>query len=85
MCYFYGLRPNEIWSLDIETDWILWESITVIEAQEMLKSLTASSFPNYSKSDRQKLHKKLNRQAYPASFEDQVELTADKLAMVLRS
>jgi hypothetical protein len=77
------MNPGEVLSLSLEIDWILWESITVIEAQEMLKDLTVSSFPNYSKQEKSKLHRKLHRQAYPANFSEQIELTPEALARAL--
>lgn len=82
-CYFYNLSPDQYWSLDVETEYILWESITIIEAQNMLHKITLADFPNMKDGDRNKIHKKLYRQGYPATFRESVELTPEALARAL--
>ena len=43
----------------------LWRSISMIEAQEQLKLISAVNFPNEKKSDKKTKHKELHGLAYP--------------------
>ena len=61
----------------------LWNSITVIEAQQTLVNITVSMWANMSKSDRQKIHRSLHRQAYPDSFETAKEISTEQLQLLL--
>jgi len=83
MCFFYHLSPDQYWALDMETEQTLWEAITVIEAQNMLHQITLVDFPNMKTGHRNKIHKKLYRQAYPATFRESVELTPETLARAM--
>lgn len=47
---------------------VMWECITIIEAQDQLKMFNALDWPNMKKGQRQKLHKELYRQAYPSQL-----------------
>jgi len=62
---------------------MMWESVTMIEAQEQLKSFSAADWPNMKKADRSKLHKELHRQAYPNSFSKKNLITVHDLQKML--
>ncbi len=48
-----------------------WESITVIEAQNMLTRMTVADYPHVKKEDRTKIHRKLYKLAHPDLFESE--------------
>lgn len=62
----------------------LWESITVIEAQDQLNKLTIATYTKKKDSDRTKIHKDLFKKAYPDLAEKTVSVvTQDDLNRVL--
>lgn len=61
-----------------------WDIISIIEAQETLRQLVPATFSGLKKSDREKTHKNLYRQAYPSIFRDTRELKPEDLASILR-
>ncbi len=61
----------------------LWNSITVIEAQQTLVNITVSQWAHMTKNDRSKTHKRLHKQAYPDSFSTKKEITTEQLQMFL--
>jgi hypothetical protein len=61
----------------------LWECITMIEAQEQLKTFVASDWSNMKKNQRTKLHKDLYNQAYPSQLKKKNYITPEDLAKVL--
>ena len=61
----------------------MWESITVIEAQEQLKMFTVSDWPNMKKQAKQKLHKDLFRKAYPSNLKQKNYVTLTDLQKAL--
>lgn len=63
--HFYGLGIDEFNSLPIDDFMDLYKSITVIEAQEMLKCLQVSDYPNMDKENRKELFDSLKQSAYP--------------------
>ena len=60
-----------------------WEAITIIEARQKLLDISSYSFPNLKKSDREKIHRELHRQAFPARFKETKALKLSDLANVL--
>lgn len=60
----------------------LWECITMIEAQEQLKNLSALDWPNMKKESRNKMHRDLMKKAYPFSKQKK-SITASDLAKML--
>lgn len=83
MCQFYSLTPFEVDELDIETAHYLWESITIIEARESLRQLQISDYPHLKKDRRQKLHRELSKQAYPATFKEKKKISLEDMAKLL--
>jgi len=57
----------------------LWDCITMIEAQEQLKTMTALDWPNLKKNQRQELHKGLFKKAYPDSLRKKNYISVDDL------
>lgn len=55
-------------NLDNDVVMSLWDNITLIEAQEQLKMLTALDWPDMKKTARQKMHKELFNKAYPTEI-----------------
>lgn len=62
---------------------MMWECITVIEAQEQLKLMNALDWPNMKKDQRQKLHRELHRQAYPSNIVKKDYITIDHLQQLV--
>lgn len=57
----------------------LWECITIIESQQMLKELTVQDWSNMKRNQRQKLHKDLYRKAYPSFLSKKKKITIEDL------
>jgi hypothetical protein len=47
-----------------------WESIRIIDAQEMLRSMTIGDYPNGTRDSRRKIHKQVHQEAYPSTWSD---------------
>jgi hypothetical protein len=60
-----------------------WRSITIIEAQQTLIALKICDFPHMKKSDRQKWHRQLHKQAYPATWSPRNAMTNEDLARAI--
>jgi len=59
------MKPVDVYEMELDEVEMLWEQITVIEAQEQIKAMKALDFPHQRKQDRQKIHKDLSMSAYP--------------------
>lgn len=57
----------------------MWEAITMIEAQEQLKLLSALDWPHMKRQQRQKLHKELYNKAYPSNILKRKKITIEDL------
>lgn len=62
---------------------MLWQAITVIEAQETLVRLQVASYAHMKPDDQRKLHRSLHEMAYPAIYRNPVTLTAEQMAKLL--
>lgn len=62
----------------------LWDCITVIEAQNLLTSLTIADWPNMKKEGREKLHRSLSRKAYPDTFKGKKKVSLEELDKILK-
>ena len=71
-------------SLDADDIEILWQGITVIEAQDILNNLWVNTFMNLKKESREKSHKKLLKQAYPSSFSEAKSLNEADIMRIMR-
>ena len=60
-----------------------WQAITLIEAQETLKSLIISDWPNLKNTEREKRHRQLHMDAYPDSFNETKQVGVNELARIL--
>lgn len=60
-----------------------WEAITMIEAQEQLKALSATTYPNMTNDDREDYHRELHEMAYPHNFKENKYVTAEQLQKLL--
>lgn len=83
MCYFYGWTHDQLMDLSIDLFDEYWQAITVIEAQEQLKLLSAQDWTKLKQGTREKQHKQLHRDAYPASFNETKQITNGDLAKIL--
>lgn len=61
----------------------LWECITMIEAQEMLKSFKVMDWPQQKKAKRTDIHKELFLQAYPKSINKRKSIKQEDLQRIL--
>lgn len=61
-----------------------WQAITVIEAQEMLKQIKVSSFPNMKLADQRRVHKELTKQAFPSVWDkEKNRMTPEEFAKLV--
>lgn len=83
MAYFYGWTHDQIEQLDVENFENYWGAIPIIEAQQLMKNLTASDWPHLKENSRESLHRQLYEQAYPDSFKETKQLATSDLARIL--
>jgi len=69
--------------MDIEETEALWLAITVIEARESLREILIADFPHQKKTARNKTHRELSKQAFPASFKVRKKITMEDMAKLL--
>jgi len=62
---------------------MMWECITIMEAQDQLKLLNALDWPNMKKQQRSKLHRELFSQAYPSALKKKQKISIQDLQKVL--
>jgi hypothetical protein len=62
---------------------MMWQAITVFEAQEQLRTLTCLDWPNMKKNQRQKLHKELYKLAYPAEIRNKNYISVQDLQRIV--
>lgn len=62
---------------------VMWSMISTIEAQEQLKKMSLSDWPNMKKQARTKMHKDLFSIAYPSEIRKKNYITAEQLQKVL--
>jgi len=64
---------------------VFWKSITAIEARKVLTDFSISMYPELKKGDRDKLHRNIYKQAYPAAFstEKNKPLTTAQVAALI--
>lgn len=76
----YGGTEDYWRNMEAEKARMYWEAITVIEAQAMLTAMTISQFPNMKRAAQNELHRKIQKMAYPKTF-DKVEVVTPEEAM----
>jgi hypothetical protein len=64
---------------------VMWECITIMEAQDQLKLFNALDWPNMKKQDRSKLHRELYRQAYPSALKKKQSVNLSDLQRILNN
>lgn len=62
---------------------MLFEQITVIEAQEQLKSFSVADWPNMKQSHRDKTRKELYQKAYPKHLRKKNFVSAEEVQKLL--
>jgi hypothetical protein len=50
----------------------------------MLTRMSIADWPNMKKASREKLHKKLYKQAYPSTFKEKKQVSLEELATILK-
>lgn len=84
MCHFYSISPFDLNSLEVSEIYSLIECIDVIEAQQMLRDMKVSDFPNMKPEHRGKIHRDLYKRAYPVKIkESRKSLNIEDIAKVL--
>ncbi len=61
-----------------------WKAVTVIEAQQYLLGIKLAQVPNMRRSDLQKWHRELHRQAYPKTYEPASAISSKEFAAQLK-
>jgi hypothetical protein len=80
--FYPSYKVQELGQLPKKTLDAMWEAITIIEAQEQLKLLTALDWQNMKKEQRAKTHRELFRQAYPSSIKEKNYVSVEDLQRV---
>lgn len=75
--FYSGYKIEDLADVPKRTLDIMWECITIIEAQDQLKMMNALDWPNMKKNQRQKLHRDLFKQAYPSSVKQKTVVDAE--------
>lgn len=70
MAKFYGWTLSYIKRMSVDDFDSAFQAMLNIEAQDTLNSIMISSWTNMKEKDRDKMHKKLYKQAYPDSFKE---------------
>jgi hypothetical protein len=70
-------------SLTNEQNEMLWQSITVIEAQEALVGMKLVAFPHMKKEQADQTHRSLHRLAFPDVYSKPVEISAESMARLI--
>lgn len=78
---FYRVTLEEIDGWLAEDEEMLWQAITVLEAQEMLMGVKVSSYPYLKEADQDKVHRSLHKLAYPDV--EKRSITAEEMARLL--
>ncbi len=58
-------------------------AIEILEAQEMLKGITVTTYPNMKRQAQEKLHRALHKKGFPDTYAKTV--TPDQLAQMLKA
>lgn len=82
ICHFYKIGINDALNLGTDVFMGLWDSITILEAQDQLSKLKASDYPNWKPKDRKQYHKWVYDRAFPAK-EKVLVVTQNDLNRVL--
>lgn len=83
MAKFYGVSIREVREWTCEDFEGAWQLMPSLKAEETLRMITASCYPNAKKEFRDKTHRELHREM--RKFEpEQEEQTIETLAMILQ-
>jgi len=82
---FYGFGESEIMAMSTETFQGYAKAIPIIMARETLAGFAISSYPHMSQENQRKEHRKVFKQAFPASFEKRKPMSLEDLARVIKN
>lgn len=57
--------------MPVDTFEMYWEAMRVIDAQEMMRSMTLFDYPHAGKETRKKIHRQVHQDAYPSTWKGQ--------------
>lgn len=80
---FYGLGLGEVRNMDSEDEEMLWQAITVIEAQDALVQIKNNSFHRMKRNEQERYHRRLHRKAYPDDYAEPVTVTPQSIARIV--
>ncbi len=79
----------EVHKLPFETFNELWQSITIIEAEETLLKMSISAYPHMSENKQKEFHRKMHKQSRPKIFDSDENskkpVPMDQFAKLLRA
>lgn len=81
--HFYSISPLDLLEMPSILVDELWQNLTIIEAQEQLKSFQAHDWSNLSRGKRESEHKRLHRLAYPNTIQEKKSITVEDLQRLL--
>ena len=83
MRFYPGYTLKTLSELPKRTLDVMWEAITIIEAQDQLSLLSALDWPNMKKQKRQEVHRDLFRKAYPSSLREKNFVSIEDLKKIV--
>ena len=83
MRFYPGYTLKALSELPKRTLDVMWEAITIIEAQDQLSLLSALDWPNMKKQKRQEVHRDLFRKAYPSSLREKNFVSIEDLKQIV--
>ena len=83
MRFYPSYKLDDLAKLPKRTLDVMWEAITIIEAQDQLSLLSALDWPNMKKQKRQELHRDLFRKAYPSSLREKNYVSVEDLQRIV--
>lgn len=83
MRFYPAYNLKELAELPKRTLDVMWEAITIIEAQDQLALLSALDWPNLKKNKRQEMHREVYRKAYPSTLREKNYVSVDDLKSIV--
>lgn len=78
ICSYYNYKYDEVIKLDFDVFETLYDGMTQLKARDTIRDFTKHDWSNMKSQDRNKMHRKLYKIAYPLEFKESA-VTTDKL------
>jgi len=82
-CKFYGWLWSEVENMNIGIFMRYYDSIEILEAQDLLVQYTLQDWSNLKKEVRQKMHRETHKKAYPKTWKKKKAVTLAELSNII--